>query len=364
MLKVGMLTSGGDCQTLNAAMRGVAKTLYNLRPDTMIYGFLDGYKGLMYGDSTLMDPSDFSGILTVGGTILGSSRQPFKKMSEPMEDGSDKVTRMIENYHALNLDCLVILGGNGTHKTANLLSQKGLNIVSLPKTIDNDIYMTDMTFGFHSALGVAANAIDCVHTTAASHDRVFIVELMGHKVGWLTLYAGIAGGSDIILIPEIPYRLDSVLQAIVRRVKSGKRFSIIAMAEGAVPEEFADLSNKEYTKRLRAAGYPSASYMLGNQIEEAIGQEVRIVVPGHTQRGGSPVPYDRVIATRLGAYAGRMIINGQFGYMAALDNQKIVKIPLSKVAGKLKKVDPKSDIIRQTRDIGISLGDEEVTEEI
>ena len=192
MLKVGMLTSGGDCQALNAAMRGVAKSLYRAVEDVEIIGFEEGYKGLIYGDFKVMKKSDFSGILTEGGTIIGSSRQPFKLMRVPDENGLDKVEAMKKNYKSLGLDCLVVLGGNGTHKTANLLREEGLNVVTLPKTIDNDLWGTDMTFGFQSAVNIATNAIDCIHTTASSHGRVFIVEVMGHKVGWLTLHAGIA----------------------------------------------------------------------------------------------------------------------------------------------------------------------------
>ena len=185
MKRIGFLTSGGDCQSLNATMRGVAKTLYQANPDVEIYGILEGYKGLIYGNRRKMEPKDFSGILTEGGTIIGTSRQPFKKMGEPDENGLDKVKAMLDNYKKWKLDCLVILGGNGTHKTANLLSEKGCNVVTLPKTIDNDIWGTDITFGFQSAVNIATNAIDCIHTTAASHGRVFIVEVMGHKVGWL-----------------------------------------------------------------------------------------------------------------------------------------------------------------------------------
>ena len=336
MMRVGMLTSGGDCQALNATMRGVAKTLYNADPDTQIFGFEEGYRGLMYNDYILMKPNDFSGILTKGGTILGSSRQPFKLM----------------------LDCLVILGGNGTQKTANLLSEEGLNIVSLPKTIDNDIYGTDMTFGFQSAVDIATNAIDCIHTTAASHGRVFIVELMGHKVGWLTLHAGIAGGADIILLPEMPYNFDAVLMAVKQRNKAGKRFSILAVAEGAISQEDAQMSKKEYQKKKANSPFPSVSYEIGKKIQDALGQEVRIVVPGHTQRGGSPDAYDRVVASRLGAAAGRMVLEGKYGCMAAFRNNEIVPVPLKEVAGKLKMVDPKSDIIREARDMGISFGNE------
>ena len=213
-MKIGMLTSGGDCQALNAAMRGVVKGLSENDKDLEVYGFYDGYKGLIYGNYRLLSSKDFSGILTVGGTILGSSRQPFKQMRIPDENGLDKVEAMKETYYKLNLDCLVILGGNGTQKTANLLREEGLNVIHLPKTIDNDIYGTDVTFGFQSAINVACNAIDCIHTTAASHNRVFIVEVMGHKVGWLTLYAGVASGADIILLPEIPYDIDKVIEAI------------------------------------------------------------------------------------------------------------------------------------------------------
>lgn len=224
MRRIGILTSGGDCQALNATMRGVAKSLYNMLDDVEIIGFEDGYKGLMYADYHIMKPSDFSGILTQGGTILGTSRQPFKQMRVPDENGLDKVESMKHTYRKLKLSCLVVLGGNGSQKTANLLSEEGLNVVSLPKTIDNDLWGTDMTFGFHSAVEIATNAIDCIHTTAASHGRVFIVEVMGHKVGWLTLYAGISGGADIILLPEIPYDINVVCDAITKRSKAGKRF--------------------------------------------------------------------------------------------------------------------------------------------
>ena len=216
-MRVGMLTSGGDCQALNATMRGVAKSLYKLFDDVEIIGFEDGYRGLIYADYRVMKSSDFSGILTRGGTLLGTSRQPFKLMRVPDDYGLDKVESMKHTYRKLRLDCLVVLGGNGSQKTANLLQEEGLNIVSLPKTIDNDLWGTDMTFGFQSAVNVATNAIDCIHTTAASHGRVFIVEVMGHKVGWLTLHAGMAGGADIILLPEIPYDMDIVVKAIKER---------------------------------------------------------------------------------------------------------------------------------------------------
>ena len=357
MKRIGMLTSGGDCQALNATMRGVVKGLFTYTDDVEIYGFLDGYKGLIYSNFRMLTAQDFSGILTKGGTILGSSRQPFKLMRVPDENGLDKVEAMKHTYHKLNLDCLVILGGNGTQKTANLLREEGLNIVGLPKTIDNDIWGTDMTFGFQSAVDIATSAIDCIHTTAASHGRVFIVEVMGHKVGWLTLHAGIAGGADIILIPEIPYNIDKVIEAIERRNQAGKRFTILAVAEGAISQEDAALSKKEYKKKLEAAKYPSISYELAQQIQERSGVEVRITVPGHTQRGGSPCPYDRVLSTRLGAKAAELIMNGDFGYMVSVKNNKIDKTPLQEVAGQLKMVEPDSDIVKEAKTIGISFGD-------
>ena len=359
MRRIGMLTSGGDCQSLNATMRGVAKALYKMYDDVEIVGFEDGYKGLMYADYRIMKPSEFSGILTRGGTILGTSRQPFKLMKTPDENGLDKVEAMKHTYHKLNLDCLVILGGNGTQKTANLLREEGLNIVGLPKTIDNDIWGTDMTFGFQSAVNIATNAIDCIHTTAASHGRVFIVEIMGHKVGWLTLYAGIAGGADIILIPEIPYDIDVVVEAIKGRVRSGKNFTILAVAEGAISREDAALTKKELKeKKKNGPAYPSVAYALGAQIQEKTGQEIRVTVPGHMQRGGEPCPFDRVISTRLGAAAAQMIKNEEYGYMVALNDSQITKVPLEEIAGKLKTVDPNSDIIKEAKSVGISFGDE------
>lgn len=354
-----MLTSGGDCQALNATMRGVAKSLYKMFEDVEIVGFEDGYKGLMYADYHIMKPSDFSGILTKGGTILGTSRQPFKLMRTPDENGLDKVEAMKHTYRKLKLECLVVLGGNGSQKTANLLREEGLNVVSLPKTIDNDLWGTEMTFGFQSAVEVAANAIDCIHTTAASHRRVFIVEVMGHKVGWLTLFAGIAGGADIILLPEIPYDLDVVVDAIRERTRKGKHFSILAVAEGAISKEDAALSKKELKeKKKNQIVYPSVAYEIGTQITEKTGQEVRVTVPGHMQRGGEPCPYDRVLATRLGAAAAKLIKEKKYGFMVAMENGEITEVPLEEVAGKLKTVDPNCAMIREAKLVGISFGDE------
>lgn len=355
--RIGMLTSGGDCQALNAAMRGVAKGLANNIDELEIYGFMDGYRGLIYGDYRILGQGEFSGILTRGGTILGTSRQPFKQMRVPDANGLDKVEAMKQNYHKLRLDCLVILGGNGTHKTANLLREEGLNVLTLPKTIDNDLWGTDMTFGFQSAVDIASNAIDCIHTTAASHSRVFIVEVMGHKVGWLTLHAGVAGGADIILIPEIPYDINVVVEAIQNRTKAGKRFTILAVAEGAISKEDAALPKKEYKKKLASRIHPSISYEIAEQIQEKTGQEIRITVPGHMQRGGSPCPYDRVLSTRLGAAASQLILNGEYGYMVGICEGETTRVPLEEVAGRLKMVEPDSGIVREAKQIGISFGD-------
>ncbi len=357
MKRIGMLTSGGDCQALNAAMRGVVKSLDCSKEEVEIYGFLEGYKGLIYGNFKMLTGKDFSGILTKGGTILGSSRTPFKTIREPDEQGLDKVEAMKQNYYKLRLDVLVILGGNGTHKTANLLREEGLNIITLPKTIDNDLWGTDMTFGFQSAVDIATDCIDCIHTTAASHGRIFIVEVMGHKVGYLTLNAGMAGGADIILIPEIPYDIDKVIEAINKRHQRGSAFTIIAVAEGAISKDKAELSKKELKKLMEEYPYPSVSYEIADQIQKRTGQEVRVTVPGHTQRGGSPCPYDRVFASRLGAEAGELILKGEYGFMVGYRNREIVKVPLEDVAGKLKMLEPDASIIKEAKLLGISFGD-------
>lgn len=356
-MKIGMLTSGGDCQALNAAMRGVVKALSANVKNLEVYGFYEGYKGLIYGNYRLLTSDDFSGILTKGGTILGSSRQPFKLMRVPDENGLDKVEAMKSTYHKLNLDCLVILGGNGTQKTANLLREEGLNIIHLPKTIDNDIYGTDVTFGFQSAIDVACNAIDCIHTTAASHNRVFIVEVMGHKVGWLTLYAGVASGTDIILLPEIPYDIEKVVEAIEKRNEAGKGFTILAVAEGAISKEDAALGKKELKKKRESSKYPSVSYEIADEISKRTGSEARVTVPGHTQRGGSPCPYDRALCTRLGSAAAQAIMDKDYGYMIGMVNGETVRVPLADVAGKLKMVDPNCQMIQEAKRMGISFGD-------
>ena len=357
MIRIGMLTSGGDCQALNAAMRGVAKTLYNSNEEVEIYGFLNGYQGLIHGRFRLLTYDDFSGILTKGGTFLGSSRTPFKMIEVIEEDGIDKVAAMKQTYYKLQLDCLVILGGNGTHKTANLLSEQGLNVVTLPKTIDNDLWGTDMTFGFQSAVDIATDCIDMIHTTAASHGRIFIVEIMGHKVGWLPLNAGMAGGADIILIPEIPYDLDKVAEKIKERHDRGASFTILAVAEGAISKKDAKLSKKELEKKRAESPFPSVSYEIAAKLTKKTGYDVRVTVPGHTQRGGAPCPYDRVFTSRLGSEAGKLILKKEYGFMVGYKNREIVKVPLKDVAGKLKMVDPDASIIKEAKMLGISFGD-------
>lgn len=359
MLRVGILTSGGDCQGLNAAIRGIGKSLYELYGEDKleVYGILNGYKGLINCEYKIMKIREFSGIVNLGGTILGTSRQSFKSMRVIGEDKIDKVSEMKKNYKKLKLDCIAVLGGNGTQKTADLLRQEGLNIISLPKTIDNDLWGTDVTFGFHSAVEIATNVIDCIHTTAMSHGRVLIIEVMGHKTGWLTLYSGLASGSDVILIPEIPYRLDSIVKTIEKRTSQGKNFSILAVAEGAIPVEYEKLSKKQRLEMLERGLYPTVSYKLADDLKSVIGQEIRVTIPGHFQRGGSPCPYDRILATRFGSAAAEAISNEDYGNMVAIKDEKIVRVPLKDIAGKLKLVPPESDIIKSARDIGVDFGD-------
>lgn len=358
MLRVGLLTSGGDCQGLNAALRGVAKTLYQHSKNVEIYGFRNGYSGLMSGDYNFMSPYDFSGILTRGGTILGTSRQSFKLMNEELEgDVGTRLQAMKATYNRLNLNYLVILGGNGTHKTANLLSENGLNVITLPKTIDNDLWATDMTFGFQSAVDIATKVIDCIHSTATSHGRIFIIELMGHKAGWLTLHAGIAGGADIILIPEIPYKLKNVVAALEKRRDEGKTFSIVAMAEGAMTQDEAAMSKKAFANKRKEEGFPSVAYQLAAALEKKMGQEIRVTVPGHFQRGGEPCPYDRVLATRCGTKAAEFILEGKKGLMVGIKNNQTVGFPLKEVAGQLKVVPTDDELVRFGRSLGIYFGD-------
>lgn len=354
--RIGILTSGGDCPGLNAAIRGVARAAYEMF-DAEIIGIRDGYRGLIQGDYQIMDRAQFSGILTLGGTILGTSRQPFRNMKVIGEDNVDKVAAMKANYKAMKLDCLVILGGNGTHKTANLLAQEGLNVIGLPKTIDNDLYGTDFTFGFHTAVDIATEVIDRIHTTACSHGRCMVIEIMGNKAGWLTLYSGIAGGADVILIPEIPYDIKQVAKVVDTRARAGKSFSILAVAEGAMTPEEAKMKKKEREAR-RAENPLSISQRIAAQLQELAQVEARAVIPGHIQRGGSPSAYDRVLSTQFGVHAAELIRDGVFGVSVALVGNTITHNPLSEIAGVAKRVPADHQMVQTARNIGISFGDD------
>ena len=356
--RVGILTSGGDCPGLNATIRGVAKALYARMGDNVeIVGILNGYHGLINGDYKEMCPDDFRGLLTLGGTILGTKRTPFKMMRVVEEDKIDKVAAMKKTYKALKLDCLLCLGGNGTHKTANLLSQEGLNIIGLPKTIDNDIYGTEVTFGFHTAVDIATDVIDRIHTTAGSHSRVMCIEVMGNKAGWLTLYAGIAGGADIILLPELPYDIDKVCNAVVKRAENGSNFSILAVAEGAINTEEAKMKRKEWTAKRAEAGFGStATNRIAAAIEKKTGFETRVCIPGHMQRGGTPCAYDRVLATQFGSYAAKLVEAGRFGVTVAMVNNHVTENRLEDIAGKTRNVPESCDLLGVARRMGICLG--------
>ena len=356
-MKIGILTSGGDCQALNATMYGIIKGLYKKEKDSIeIYGIKDGFTGLIEDCYKKMDQSDFEHILKQGGTILGSSRQPFKKINDEYKNGKTKVQCMIDNYKKMQLDCLVVLGGNGSHKTANLLSEKGLNIITLPKTIDNDIYGTDMSFGFSSAVDRATEYLDTLKSTAVSHNRVFIVEVMGNKAGWLTLNAGIATGADVILIPEIPYDLNKVKEHINKKLKQGKKGIIIAVAEGIQTIEESKLSKKDFKeKREKDRLFNSARY-LEEQLKNQIGADIKMSVIGHIQRGGSPSAYDRVLASRLGVEAAKLILNKKYGFMVAIRNGKIQKMLLKDVAGKKKVINTNEEILAQAEMLDICLG--------
>lgn len=358
MTRVALITSGGDCQGLNAAIRGVAKTLFQKLDNVEIYGMYDGYRGLIEGDYKFMGPSDFSGILTQGGTILGTSRQryiPGKDIVD--ENGNSLIPAMLQTYNRLNLDCLVILGGNGTQKSAKLLADAGMNVITLPKTIDNDIYGTDTTFGFQSAVDIATNVIDYIHSTASSHSRIFVVELMGRDAGWLTLYAGIGSGADVILIPEIPYDMEKVADVIEARKKTGRSFSIVACAEGAVAADARRLDEEASRKAKETKNHPSVSYAIAEELEQLTGQETRVTIPGHYQRGGPPCPYDRVLATQFGTAAAELIIARQYGRMVAMQDGEICSISLEEAASKTKFLPTDHPMIAVARDMGISFGD-------
>ena len=356
--RVGLITSGGDCQGLNAAIRGVGKSLFQYVDNIEIFGFYDGYRGLMENDYKYMAANDFSGIISLGGTILGTSRQPYIPGKAIVDkDGNDMMPAMLDTYDRLNLDCLVVLGGNGTQKSAKLLQDAGMNIITLPKTIDNDIYGTDETFGFQSAADIATNVIDCIHTTALAHSRIFLVEVMGRDAGWLTLTAGIAGGADVILIPEIPYDIEKVAETIERRKKRGRTFSIVAVAEGAVSKDDKILSEEERRRRKDANPHSTISYEIAAELEKLTGQEARVTVPGHYQRGGPACPYDRVLATRFGTAAAHLIMEEKYGYMVGIQAGQIVSVPLEEAASRTKFLPTDHPLIQTARDAGTGFGD-------
>lgn len=356
--KIALITSGGDCQGLNAAIRGVGKSLFQRMDNVEIYGMYDGYRGLIEGDYKYMEPQDLSGILTEGGTILGTSRQNYVPGKDIVDDkGNSVIPSMLQTYNRLNLDCLVIMGGNGTQKSAKLIADAGMNVITLPKTIDNDIWGTDTTFGFQSAVDIATNVIDYIHSTASSHSRIFVVELMGRDAGWLTLNAGIGSGADVILIPEIPYDLNKVAELIEERNRQGKRYSIIACAEGAVSVDDIKLDEEASRRKRENSRHSTISYEIADRLEKLTGKEARVTVPGHYQRGGPPCPYDRVLATQFGVAAADLIINKQYGRMVAVQGGQIVSIPLEDAASKTKFLPVDHPMIQVARKMGISLGD-------
>lgn len=368
---IGILTSGGDTPGLNAAIRGLGKSAAS-DGSLQVIGFRDGFRGMMENRSERLDNKMLSGILTLGGTILGTSRDKPHKM--PM--GGKKVDMtdvIVENYYKNHLDVLVCLGGGGTLKNAYRLSQNGLNIITLPKTIDNDIMGTDVTFGFDTALGIATDAIDRLHSTASSHHRIIIVEIMGHRVGWLALGAGLAGGADAILLPEIPYTVDKLAESILERVSRGKRFSIVAVAEGAITREGANkiraiekkMENAEdeqrsaLKKQLKEldAEYRGSTIKMADELQKMTGLETRVTILGHLQRGGTPSAADRLLATRLGTSAIEYIKNEQFGVMVAVDGEQTKPVPLDEVVGKINYVPPDHPWVISARNLETSFGD-------
>ncbi len=353
-MKIGILTSGGDCPGLNAVIRGFGKYAFENIKNVELIGIADGYGGLIRGECRKMNKSDFTGILTLGGTILGTSRQPFKLMTVEDENSVSRLDLMKQNYKKMGLDCLLTLGGAGTHKTAALLSAEGCNVIGLPKTIDNDIWGTDVTFGFHTAVDIATECIDRIHTTAASHGRTMLVEIMGNKAGWLTLYAGLAGGADVILLPEIPFSVDKVAKAIERRADAGKAFSIIAIAEGAMTVEESKMKKKERAEK--RGDRTTITQWLADAVAEKAQVETRVVVPGHIQRGGSPSAYDRVLSTEFGSYAGKLVQEEKYGVTVAMVKGKVTYNALADIAGKAKLVPPDCQEVRTAESIGVCLG--------
>jgi len=370
--KIGLLTSGSDLPGLNAAIRAIGKTARSR--DMEVIGFQDGFYGLIHNQYTHIEPSQLSGILTTGGTILGTSRDAPHQMvvNNKVVDMTDDA---IKTYHKHGLSALVCLGGRETHESAHLLSQQGLNIITLPKALDNHIAMTDTSVGYDTALGVAAEAIDRLHSTAHSHHRIIIVEIMGHDSGWLTLGAGIAGGADVILIPEMPFEVEKVAEAILARNKENKRFSIIAVAEGAKPRdyfEFHERLRRENERKRTGADRKvveaqldraESRYIMDNaalldsRLATLTGLETRITILGYLLRGGVPSAVDRLLATQLGTACISLITSGQFGVMASVQGDNIVPVPLEQVVNKTKRVPPDHPWLASARELGTCMGD-------
>jgi 6-phosphofructokinase 1 len=350
----GILTAGGDCPGLNAAIRGVCRAAHD-RYGMQIIGIANGFRGLIEEHTKVLNPVDFTGILTRGGTILGASREKPFRTAEWDEPASEKVSAIKETYTKLGLDCLVVLGGNGTNTTGCKLAREGLNVIGLPKTIDNDIVGTDRTFGFHSALSIGTEAIDRLHSTAQSHSRVIVIELMGHKAGWLALYAGVAGGGDVILIPEIPYDIKAIARHLEERAETGKMFSIVVVAEGAITTEEAQMDKKD-RKKHHSETDPSVAYRVAREIHEETGMETRATVLGYMQRGGIPSASDRVLATSLGTAAADMLARGEYGRMVALIGNEIGSVDLSVPEGKTKTIPPNHYMIDTAQAVGTCMG--------
>jgi len=341
--RIGILTAGGDCPGLNAAIRGVGKAAL-LEYGMEVFGVSSGYLGLIEKEYRQLSEDDLSGIITLGGTILGTSREKPFRHGQYNKYVRSKPEIIKENYEELSLDALVCIGGNGTMKTAAKLAERGLNIIGMPKTIDNDVWGTDETFGFDSAFNIATEAIDRIHTTANSHRRIMVVEVMGHHAGWLALFSGISGGGDVILIPEIPYELDCIADYLLSRSKSGKPYSIVVVAEGI----------DRPTKNKGAGRY------IAKQLQKRTGMVIRETILGYIQRGGTPSARDRILATRFGAYAAFCAAEGKYGNMVALQGSKVIDIPLAEVSGRLKLVTEDLPMLRKARAIGTCFGDEKV----
>lgn len=356
--RIGILTAGGDCPGLNAAIRAVGKTCigaYGIE----VMGIHDGFRGLIEKRAQVMALDDFSGILTIGGTILGTGRDKPEKMEQPDGSTRNMTTEAVQSYHELGLNCLVCLGGGGTQRNALNLQKAGLDIVTLPKTIDNDIWGTDVSFGYDTAVTIATEAIDRLHSTAESHQRIMVLELMGNRSGWITLAAGLAGGADCILIPEIPYEAEVVAESIRGRGRRGRRFSIVAVAEGAYSRREVDLAKAEGRDLPKRENRDCGTgCLVARELAELTGIETRETVLGYVQRGGTPTAADRILATQVGTTAAELIAAGETGFMVAMRKGKCKPLPLDEVAGKRNEVPVNHPMVESARAVGICMGDE------